>query len=168
MKSIALRLSVGTGLIAAILLLQGAGRMASAPATLHIVTSSQIQWSDPPTGAARGTPSVPPGSPLRYSEMEGDPLKPDKPFTIRLRCANGYRVAPHWHPVEENIIVLRGAFAVAAGDVFDPARTKDIPPGGYGFVPAGLHHFAICKGETEMIMYGVGPRLNYWVSARSR
>jgi quercetin dioxygenase-like cupin family protein len=100
--------------------------------------------------------------------MKGDPLKPDIPFTIRLRCANGYKVAPHWHPVEENIIVLRGAFAVGAGDVFDPARMREIPSGGYGFVPAGMHHFAVCKGETEMIMYGVGPRLNYWVPAHAR
>src|SRR5215470_17826129 len=100
--------------------------------------------------------------------MEGDPLKPGEPFTIRLRCADGYKVAPHWHPVDENIIVLRGAFAVGAGDTFEPMRTRDISAGSYGFVPKGMHHFAICKGETEMVMYGAGPRLNYWIGAAGR
>ena len=106
-----------------------------------------------------------PGSPLRYASIHGDPLKPDAPFAIRLKCSDGYKAAPHWHPVDENIVVLQGIFSVGTGDRFDTARMQDIPTGGYGFVPGRMNHFAVCKGETDILVYGVGPRLNNWIPA---
>lgn len=133
--------------------------------TFEIVTPSQLKWTDPPAGAARGTPSVDPGSPLRYASIHGDPLKPDAPFAIRLKCSDGYKAAPHWHPVDENIVVLQGIFSVGTGDRFDTTRMQDIPTGGYGFVPGRMNHFALCKGETDILVYGVGPRLNNWLPA---
>ena len=133
--------------------------------TFEIVKPSQLKWTDPPAGAARGTPSVDPGTPLRYASIHGDPLKPDAPFAIRLKCSDGYKAAPHWHPVDENIVVLQGIFSVGTGDRFDTARMQDIPTGGYGFVPGRMNHFAVCKGETDILVYGVGPRLNNWIPA---
>jgi len=137
----------------------------SAGATIQIITPGEIKWSDPPAGVARGTPSVEPGSSLQYGPLQGDPLKVGVPFAIRLRCADGYKVAPHWHPEDENIVVLKGTFSVGTGDRFDPARTRDIPAGGYGLVPGRMNHFAMCRGETDFFVYGIGPRLNYWVPA---
>lgn len=136
-------------------------------ATIHIVTPSQIKWTDPPAGVARGTPSVAPGSLLQYAPIQGDPLKPGVPFAIRLRCSDGYKAAPHWHPADENIVVMKGTFSVGTGDQFDVGRTQDIPTGGYGFVPGGMHHFALCKGESDIFVYGIGPRLNNWIGATS-
>jgi hypothetical protein len=133
--------------------------------TIQIITPGEIKWSDPPAGVARGTPSVEPGSSLQYAPLQGDPLKVGVPFAIRLRCADGYKVAPHWHPEDENIVVLKGTFSVGTGDRFDPARTRDIPAGGYGLVPGRMNHFAMCRGETDFFVYGIGPRLNYWVPA---
>ena len=138
---------------------------AQSEATVQIVAPNQIKWTDPPAGVARGTPSVEAGSPLRYAAIQGDPLKPGVPFAIRLRCSDGYKAAPHWHPVDENIVVLQGTFSVGTGDRFDTARMQDIPTGGYGFVPARMNHFAVCKGETDILVYGVGPRLNNWIPA---
>jgi hypothetical protein len=168
MKCALLSMICGAGIAAAILSMAAADSPEEPRYELHIVAPDQLRWTNPPPGAARGAPSLAPGGPLRYASINGDPLKPGAPFTIRLKCGDGYRVAPHWHPVDENIIVLRGGFAVASGNTFDPSRTRAIPAGGYGFIPARLHHFAVCKGETEMIMYGVGPRLNYWVISPSK
>src|SRR5262252_4030707 len=81
-------------------------------AKFYSVAPSELKWTDPPAGVARGTPSVEPGGPLRYAAMQGDPLKADVPFAIRLRCPDGYKAAPHWHPHDENIVVLRGTFSV--------------------------------------------------------
>jgi hypothetical protein len=106
-----------------------------------------------------------PGSPLRYAPINGDPLKPGVPFAIRLQCSDGYKVAPHWHPEDENIVVLKGTFSVGTGDRFNSRGMQDIPTGGYGLVPGRLHHFASCKGDTDFFVYGIGPRLNYWVPA---
>jgi hypothetical protein len=159
---------VGLGAIGAVLVAQSAGGSKAAPsrgAKLHIVVPSQIKWTDPPAGVARGTPSIEPGSPLRYAPLQGDPLKPGVPFAIRLRCSDGYKVAPHWHPEDENIVVLQGTFSVGTGDRFDPGRMQDIPTGGYGLVPGRVNHFALCRGETDFFVYGIGPRLNYWISA---
>ncbi len=91
-----------------------------------IVASSEVKWTDPPTGVARGTPSVDAGGPLRYALLEGDPLKPGVPFTIRLGSDDGYKAAPHWHPTDENIVVLKGAFEVGTGDTFNPSAMQGI------------------------------------------
>ena len=124
-------------------------------------------WIVAPAGVARGAPSVAPGSALLYAPIQGDPLKPGVPFAIRLRCSDGYKVAPHWHPEDENIVVLKGTFSVGTGDRFDPGRTQDIPAGGYGLVPGRMNHFALCRGDTDFFVYGIGPRLNYWTAADS-
>ena len=167
-KHLSLLIWVGLGAIGAVPLAQSAAEGPTPlpqATTFEIVRPSQLKWTDPPSGAARGTPSVAPGSPLRYAPVHGDPLKPDMPFAIRLRCSDGYKVAPHWHPEDENIVVLKGTFSVGTGDRFDPARTRDIPAGGYGLVPGRMNHFAMCRGETDFFVYGIGPRLNYWVPA---
>jgi hypothetical protein len=78
-----------------------------------------------------------------------------------------HKAAPLWHPEDENIVVLQGTFAVGIGDIFDPSRARDIPTDGYGLVPARTHHFAVCKGETDILVYGTGPRLNNWLPAPS-
>jgi hypothetical protein len=97
--------------------------------------------------------------------MQGDPMKPRVPFVIRLRCSDGYKVAPYWHPADENIVVLQGTFSVGIANRFDTAKMQDIPSGGYGLVPGRMNHFALCKGETDILVYGIGPRLNNWISA---
>jgi hypothetical protein len=132
-----------------------------------MVARDQVKWTAPPEGIARGTPSVEAGSPLRYALIEGDPMKPGVPFTIRLGCSDGYKAAPHWHPTNENLVVLAGTFALGAGDTFDPAGLRDMPTGAYGFMPRQMHHFGMCKGETDVLVYGIGPFQINWVSAAS-
>ena len=162
---------LGLAVVATVLVVrvasQGARPAPLVVAKFEIVSPDQLKWTDPPAGAARGTPSVEPGSPLRYALIHGDPLKPGAPFAFRYRCSSGYKAAPHWHPVDENIVVLHGTFSVGTGDKFDTASMQDIPTGGYGFVPARMNHFAACKGETDFLVYGIGPRLNNWLPGSS-
>jgi len=89
--------------------------------------------------------------------IEGDPTKAGVPFTIQLKCSDGYKVAPHRHPTDENIILLKGEFGLGTGDKFDTTAMPDIPTGGYGFMPGRMHHFGLCKGETDILVYGIGP-----------
>jgi hypothetical protein len=42
--------------------------------------------------------------------LDGDPSKAGGQFTIRVKFPNGYKVPPHWHPVDENVVVLRAVF----------------------------------------------------------
>jgi ChrR-like protein with cupin domain len=170
-KLASLWLLVGFWVSGAVLLAQRAAERPKpaqgVEAKLYIVTPSQIKWTDSPAGVARGTPSLAPGSPLRYAPIQGDPLKPGVPFAIRLRCSDGYKAAPHWHPADENIVVLEGTFSLGTGDRFDTGRMQDIPTGGYGLVPGQMNHFALCEGETDILVYGSEPRLNNWINASS-
>jgi len=127
------------------------------------ITPSEVNWGPPPVGLTRGTPAVVNPVPLRFAVLEGDPLKPGAPFTIELGCADGNKVAPHWHPTDENIVVLRGTFAIATGDVFDPSATHDLAAGSYAFMPEGMHHFAFCKGDTVLLIFGIGPFHINWI-----
>jgi hypothetical protein len=132
-------------------------------APAHILLApDQVKWTDPPAAAISGTPSVEAGGELHFAAIQGDPSKPGVPFTIELRCTDGYKVAPHWHPTSENIAVLKGTFAVGLGDKFDPSKASDLPTGGYGYMPARQHHFGVCKGETDVLVYGIGPfKINF-------
>lgn len=135
------------------------------PTQAYIISQDELAWGDAPAGVARGTPSVESGGTIQYAAMRGDPLIAGAPYAIRIRCSNGYKVAPHWHPEDENIVVLRGVFSVGTGDIFEATLLKDIPTGGYGLVPGRMNHFALCKGDTDFLVYGTGPRLNNWTSA---
>ena len=90
-KLASLGLLVGLGVSGAVLLAQRAAEQAKpaqgVEAKLVHRYAIEIRWTDPPAGVARGTPSVAPGSPLRYAPIQGDPLKSGVPFVIRLQCS---------------------------------------------------------------------------------
>jgi hypothetical protein len=133
------------------------GKAGSKTRDHRIVPMDQARWTEPPKGMIHGAPSIDPGGTLKYALISGEPMKAGAPFTVRLACTDGYKAAPHWHPTDENIVVLQGAFAVGTGDTLDSARAQHTPTGGYIFMPARMHHFGICKGETDVLIYGTGP-----------
>jgi hypothetical protein len=145
--------------------LAAADSAAAAAPSHFIVAPDQVKWSDPPAGMGRGKPSIDAGLPLRFALLQGDPSKPGAPFTIRLGCGDGYIAAPHWHPTDENIVVLKGAFLLGAGDSFNPTGMQQISTGGYGYMPRRMHHFGQCKGDTDILVYGVGPFQINWIPA---
>ena len=125
-----------------------AAKPAAAPAKHVMVAASDVKWGP-------GPPSLPPGA--QMSVLDGDPAIAGKPFVIRAKFPDGYRVPPHWHPADENVVVLSGSFSAGIGDKFDEGSMMALAPGGYVKMPKMTHHYAMAKGETVIQVHGMGP-----------
>ena len=88
--------------------------------------------------------------------VSGDPGKAGT-FVVRLKAPAGFKVAPHWHPTDENVTVISGTFALGMGEKFDAAALKAAPAGGYGLMPAEMRHFAMAKTAVVVQVHGTGP-----------
>ena len=121
----------------------------AAAAPKHVMTAaSDVKWGP-------GPPSLPPGA--QMAVLDGDPAIAGKPFVIRAKFPDGYRVAPHWHPTDENVVVISGSFSVGTGDTFNEGTMMALAPGGYAKMPKEVHHYAMAKGETVIQVHGTGP-----------
>lgn len=119
---------------------------AKAPAHV-LLTAPEIKWGEAPPILEKGA---------SFAVISGDPGKPGT-FVIRLKLPAGYKVAPHWHPTDEHVTVLSGTFALGMGEKFDTSVMKELPPGGYGLMPAEMRHFAMAKTEAMIQVHGMGP-----------
>lgn len=113
----------------------------------HLYTPSEMQWKD-------GPPSLPAGA--KFALLEGDPTK-EGFFVMRLRFPDGYRVPPHTHPKTERVTVLSGILNLAMGEQLERSNARALPPGAFGYWPAGMKHTAWAEGETMLQVHGVGP-----------
>ena len=142
------------GLLAALCLYQAragdeADKDGHAGAKGHkLVTPDMVKWGPAP-------PSLPPGAQLAV--LDGDPAKAGAPYVLRAKLPDGYKVPPHWHPVDENVTVLKGALVMGLGEKFDKSAGKELPVGSYSKMPKGVRHFAWAKGETVIQLNGTGP-----------
>lgn len=134
----------------------------------HIfVAADSIKWGPPPAEAMQGTPPPEFASQtgLEVAVLEGDPGRAGQPFTLRLRLADGYRVAPHWHPTDEHITVIEGHLSLAVGDKFSTtAEAHDMLPGAYAVMPKNTTHFAWSQGSTIVQVHGTGPFKIIWAN----
>jgi hypothetical protein len=128
--------------------------LATAVATLctHPLHAQATQQAKPMWGPA---PAVFPAG-ARLMVLAGDPGKPGE-YTVRLEMPDGYRVAPHWHPTDENVTVISGTFLVGMGDTLKTTGLMSLPAGGFVVAGATMHHFAIAKGKTVVQVHGIGP-----------
>jgi hypothetical protein len=55
----------------------------------------------------------------RYETVSGDPAKAGVPFVIRIHTEAGYVTMPHTHLVDENIVVVKGSWALGMGERFN-------------------------------------------------
>ena len=69
----------------------------------------------------------------------------------------GYKIAPHWHPTDEQVTVLSGTVAFGMGDKAVVAEMKDVPAGGYALMPATMHHYFMSKTAAVIQVHGIGP-----------
>jgi len=113
-----------------------------------MVNTEEVNWGPPP-------PSVPAGA--QAAVLAGDPSQAGTPYTIRIKAPDGYRVPPHWHPVDENVVVLQGVMMLGMGEKFNPARGHELRVGGYVKMPKEVRHFAWFKGESIFQVHGIGP-----------
>ena len=86
----------------------------------------------------------------------GNPAKRG-PFTLRLKVPNGLKLLSHFHGGTERVTIISGTFLVGLGDKFAPSKMTALPAGTYVVVPAGLHHYAMAKGEAVIQIDGMGP-----------
>jgi len=122
------------------------------PSKAHsIVSASALKW----------TPII---SGWEIAVVSGNPDKEGEPFTIRFHGRDGAKVPPHWHPTDENITVLRGAFLVAEGEKYDEERLKPMNVGSFVTMPKDMRHFARAKGDTIIQAHGIGPFKVNWVN----
>ena len=85
------------------------------------------------------------------------------PFAIRLRCADGEKIPPHWHPTDENVTVLKGTFLIGMGETFDETKLQTMNVGNSRSMPKEMRHFAMSKGDSIVQVHGVGPFQMNWV-----
>jgi hypothetical protein len=121
---------------------------AAAPAPSHVlVTPRELKWGDAPAKLPKGA---------RFAVLSGDPGLPG-PYTIRLKLPAGYKIAPHWHPTDENVTVISGIFSLGMGESFDLKSLKALPAGGYAVLPAEMRHYAWTKAGATVQVHGMGP-----------
>jgi quercetin dioxygenase-like cupin family protein len=128
-------------LAAMLLLAPAAGAMAQTSDS-----GAALKWFVPPL--------LPPGA--RLAVVSGDPTAPGE-CTLELSMPNGYRLPPHYHPSYEHVEVREGTLLVGMGDRLDPQRTRPLAAGDSATAPAGMHHFSIAQGRTELSVTFMGP-----------
>jgi quercetin dioxygenase-like cupin family protein len=117
------------------------------PREAHVTTPEHLNWGPPPAILPAGA---------RLAVLDGDPSKAG-PYTMRLEMPAGYRIPPHFHPADEHVTVISGAFQVGMGDTFDEGKLTTLPPGTFGVIPPGMRHFARADKATVIQLHGVGP-----------
>jgi hypothetical protein len=136
--------------IGGLLLCLGSVARSEAPATpaaTHTVLAPEdMKWADAPPIFVKGA---------KMAVLLGDPGKPGM-FIVRMKLPANYKIAPHWHPTDENVTVISGSFAIGMGEKIDP-KTKAMPAGSFFSMPAKMHHFAFTKKETVVDVSGMGP-----------
>jgi quercetin dioxygenase-like cupin family protein len=78
---------------------------------------------------------------IKVAVLYGNPDK-DGALVIRIKAPAGSKIAPHWHPIDENITVLSGSINLGKGDKFEKQNNIRLDEGGFANIPAKHHHFA--------------------------
>jgi quercetin dioxygenase-like cupin family protein len=78
-------------------------------------------------------------------------------YTIGLKMPGGYKIPPHWHPMDAGVTVMQGSFIMGVGEKFDPAQAQELTVGSYMRVSKGVRHYESTKGETVVYVSGLGP-----------
>ncbi len=123
----------------------------SAESTHKLARAADLQWAPSFMGC-------------EHANVSGDPSAEGKPFVLRIRCPDGAKVPPHWHPTDENMTVLEGTFMIGTGEIFDKSKLTPMDAGSFIFMPKTMRHFALCKGETVLQVHGIGPFKINWLN----
>ena len=108
--------------------------------------------------AAEAWGPAPPGLPAGAQTMvvSGDPTKAG-PFVIRAKMPAGYKIPPHWHPADENVMVVSGDLTLGMGDKLDAAKGTKLTAGKSIVDKAKMHHFAMTEGGAVVQISTEGP-----------
>ncbi|HEX3319193.1 MAG TPA: cupin domain-containing protein [Terriglobales bacterium] len=111
-------------------------------------TPDEIAWGPAP-------PFVEPEAQLAV--LEGNPMGAAGDYTVRIKMPGGYKIAPHWHPKQENVTVISGTLKVGMGDKFDESKTQSFAAGSFAGIAPRMHHYAMADGETTIQIHGMAP-----------
>ena len=89
--------------------------------------------------------------------VSGNPDKAGAQYVIRIPNDANQIVLPHWHPEDENIVVVKGTWYMGMGDKFDRSALREMNVGALVLVPKHVHHFAWSKTGTIIQVHGIGP-----------
>jgi quercetin dioxygenase-like cupin family protein len=152
MKKNALKGICLLGLTVAICATTGRSQEKNASDSAHkIVRSGDLKW----TPIIKGCDAA---------SVAGDFNADGTPFVLRIRCADGAKIPAHWHPVDENITVMKGTFLVGMGETFEASRLQPMNVGNFLTMAKDMRHFGLCKGETIVQVHGMGPFKINWVN----
>ena len=119
-----------------------------AQSSQHVMMApADMKWGPAP-------PGLPAGS--QATVLSGDPGKAG-PFVMSAKFPDAYTVPPHWHPTDENVVVVSGSLMLGMGDKFNEPGMKTIGAGGFALLPKDMRHSAKAKGATQIVIYGTGP-----------
>lgn len=119
----------------------------------NTVHADTIAWGPAP-------PFLQPGA--QFALLEGDPGAKEGEYTIRLKMPDGYRIAPHWHPLRENVTIISGTLKLGMGDTFDAGKMTTFHAGDFGYLDPSMHHYTLASGETIVQVHGKSPfQINY-------
>ena len=145
--------------IAVVGLLFGAGQLLTNAAhdgasEKHAFTPDAIPYGPAPAFVAAGA---------QLAVLEGNPGASSGDYTVRLKMPDGYRIAPHWHPLRENVTVISGTFKVGMGDHFDESKMAQFAAGSFAYLDPDMHHYAMASGgEVVVQVHGASPlQFNY-------
>jgi hypothetical protein len=99
----------------------------------------------------------------RFETVSGDPSIFGAPFVIRIHAEAGYIIMPHSHPVDENIVVVKGSWALGMGERYNAQALEPMEVGTFGLSPKNMAHFALSKTYTIIQVHGIGPFTTQWV-----
>ena len=92
----------------------------------------------------------------KLAVVSGNPMAAGN-YVVQLSMPSHYKIAPHFHPTDEHLKVVKGAFRVGMGDKMDESKTKKLAVGDTATAPAKVHHYAMTEGATIVEVSGVGP-----------
>ncbi|HMJ60301.1 MAG TPA: cupin domain-containing protein [Bryobacteraceae bacterium] len=120
-----------------------------------------------PKEHAMGAPSSfqwkPIGPAISMALLSGSPDTEGSSFVIRLKLADGAKVPPHWHPIDEHVTIVSGTFYMGTGETVDESAAVAMIAGAYALMPKEVRHFAWASGETVVQIHGVGPFKTFFV-----
>ena len=99
----------------------------------------------------------------RFETVSGDPAKSGEPFVIRIHAEAGYIIMPHTHLIDENIVVVKGSWALGMGGRFNGQALEPMEVSAFGLSPKKMAHFALSKTYTIIQVHGIGPFTTQYV-----
>jgi hypothetical protein len=105
---------------------------------------TDLKWRGPPDG-------------MQMAHLAGTPTDSGKAYAFAMKLRDGAWIPPHWHPEGMHILVLSGTLLFGTGDVLDKDAATVVPAGGHVDLGAKVHHYEGARGETVVLMTGIGP-----------